>query len=306
MALRGVVVSGGVGVFLLLEVWALTTDPRLWRNSLADGGLLLRASWIPQLAAGVLGGLLAVFFGHRRELDKKVRYALSNQPVNLQLGWFGFCLVASIASMALMKWMLDDWGLGADLGELAPMSLVSRVLFFLVLPMMAIDGLLAIFRGQGEFLPRITMKVTEWWRWLCVAPALLATVLMACLIFPFGTEWSPSLIVLGMAAGFVVVAVSEEVFFRVMIQSRLEVLWGRWGGVVNTSLLFALFYAFVRPYTVLIPIPDGGLVHDIGISLLTYTPIGLLCGYLWSCYRNIYVNIMLRVGLLFIANPPFV
>lgn len=302
--LRGVVISGGIGVFLLVVVWTLAIDPQLRSDVMSHGGFPLYVSWVPQLAAGLVSGLLAVFLGRRGELDERVRDALESQPVYRQLGWLGFCLVACVASMPLLKGILVGFGAEADLEALTPMSLASRVFFFLALPAIAIDRLVTIFRGQGTLLSDIAMKVTERWRWLGVAPALLAITLTAYLLFPFGAGWPPALIMFGLALIFLVAAVTEEVFFRAMLQTRLELLWGRWAGIITSSLLFALFWAFAQPYTVLIPLPGDTLVHDLGMSLLTYTPVGLLCGYLWSCYRNIWVNILLRTGLLLAAYPP--
>lgn len=300
--LRGAVIAGGSAAFLLVVAWALSIDPRLLRDVTADGGFPLFASWAPQSAAGLLGGLLVVSLGSRRELDERVGDALEFHPVDRQLLWLGFCLVACVASMALLHGILG--GFGVDAAASTPISLASRVFFFLALPAMAIDRLVTVFRGQGTLLSDIAMKVTERWRWLGVAPALLAIALTAYLLFPFGAHRPPALVVLGLSSIFLVVAVSEEVFFRTMLQTRLELLWGRWAGIITTSLLFALFYAFAQPYTVLIPLPGDTLAHDLGMSLLTYTPVGLLCGYLWACYRNIWVNVLLRTGLLLAAYPP--
>ena len=127
---------------------------------------------------------------------------------------------------------------------------------------------------------------------------------VAYLLTPVRSGWPPAVIMAGVAVIFLVGTVCEEAFFRGMVQTRLELIWGRWAGITTASLLFALFYAFVQPYTVLIPLPGDSLAHNLGMSLLTYTPVGLLCGYLWSCYRNFWLNVLLRTGLLLVAYPP--
>jgi membrane protease YdiL (CAAX protease family) len=298
------VISGAVGAALFLVVSTLAIDPQLRQDVTSRGGFVLLVSWVPQVAAGVLAGLLAVYFGRRRELDARVRQALADQPVHRQLVWLGCCLIACVVSIAFLHWAFGALGPGTDVSSTAPISVISRVLFFLALPAIAIDRLITLLRGEGTDLSDIAMKVTEHWRWLGLAPVLLAIVLMSFLLTPFRSDWPPVVIVLGVLTIFLVAMVCEEAFFRTMVQTRLEVLWGRWAGIITTSLLFALFWALVQPYTILVPLPGDTFVHNLGMALLTYTPVGLLCGYLWACYRNLWLNILLRTGLLFVAYPP--
>lgn len=304
MKLRSMVISGAVGTALFLVVFALAVDPQLRQDVTSRGGFVLLVSWGPQAAAGVLAGLLAVYFGRRRELDTRVRQALSTQPVHHQLVWLGCCLVACVVSIAFLYWAFDLLGPGTDVSSTAPISVIPRVLFFLAFPAIAIDRLITVIRGEGTALSDIAITVTEHWRWLGLAPVLLAISLVGLLLAPFRVGWPPVAIMLGVLTIFLVAMVCEEAFFRTMIQTRLEVLWGRWAGIITTSLLFALFWAVVQPYTVLVPLPGDTFPHDLGMALLTYIPLGLLCGYLWACYRNLWLNIVLRTGLLFVAYPP--
>ncbi|WP_239645995.1 CPBP family intramembrane glutamic endopeptidase [Nocardiopsis valliformis] len=304
MVLRSMVISGAVGAGLFLVLITLAIDPQLRQDVMYGGGYRLLVSWGPAVAAGVLAGLLAVYFGRRRELDTRVRQALTTQPVHRQLIWLGCCLVACVVAIAGLYWVLSALGPGADASTTAPISLVPRVLFFLALPAIAIDRLITILRAEGTGLSEIAMKVTEPWRWLGLTPVLLAIMLVSFLLAPFRVGWPPLVLMVGVLAVFLVAALCEEAFFRVMVQTRLELLWGRWAGIITTSLLFALFYALIQPYLVLIPLPGDTFVHHLGMALLTYTPIGLLCGYLWACYRNIWLNTLLRTGLFFLAYPP--
>ncbi len=298
---KGVLISA---VALLVVALTLVVDPGLRQDVMFHGGFALLVSWGPLTVAGVLCGFLAVRYGQRRELDARVRIALTAQPLHGQLLWLAFCLVACVVFVGILDWILEGLAPEASAGSLAPMSLVARLLFFLALPAIAIDRLTTLFLGAGTALSDIAMKVTDRWRWLGLAPVLLAIALMSLMLTPWQYPRQPVVLVLGVAVLYLIAAVCEETFFRGMLQSRLELLWGRWTAIITASLLFALFYAFVQPYLLLIPLPDGPLTHDLGLALLTYTPVGLLCGYLWSCYRNIWLNILLRTGLLLVAYPP--
>lgn len=304
MTLRSMVISGAVGTALFLVVFTLAIDPELRQDVMYGGGYRLLVSWGPTVTAGVLAGLLTVYFGRRRELDSRVRQALTTQPVHGQLVWLGLCLAACVVAIAGLYWVLSALGPGADVSTTAPISLVPRVLFLLALPAIAIDRLITILRGEGTGLSEIAVKVTEPWRWLGLAPVLLAIAFTALLLAPFRVGWPPVVIVVVLIAVFLAAAFCEEAFFRTMVQTRLELLWGRWAGIITTSLLFALFYALIQPYLVLIPLPGDTFVQHLGMALLIYTPIGLLCGYLWACYRNLWLNTLLRTGLFFLAYPP--
>jgi uncharacterized protein len=302
--MRAAVISGSVAAALITVAFTLAVDPQLRRDVTYGGGFALLVSWGPLAAAGLLCGLLTARYGQRSELDARARVALTSQPVRSQLLWLGFCLVACVVFMGLLDWLLEGLDLEAPVGMLALMSLAPRLLFFLALPAIAIDRLLNALVGGGTPLSDMAVRVSEGWRWLGLAAIPLAVVLMGALLNPFRSPWQPAAIVLGVVVAYLVAAACEEAFFRGMLQSRFEFLWGRWAGIITTSLLFALFYAFVQVYLLLIPLPGDTLVHNLGMALLTYTPVGLLCGYFWSCYRNIWLNILLRTSLLLTAYPP--
>lgn len=299
--MKGVLISAAA---LLVVALTLTVEPGLRHDVMLHGGFALLVSWGPLTVAGVLCGLLAVRYGQRGELDARVRIALTDQPVRSQLLWLVFCLAACVVFVWLLDWILDGIDQESSAGSLAPMTLASRFLFLLALPAIAIDRLVVLTHGAATALHVIATKVTDRWRWLGIAPVLLAVALVSLLLSPWQTLWQPPVIVIGVVVLYLLVTGCEENFFRGMLQSRLEFVWGRWTAIITASLLFALFYAFVQPYLLLIPLPGDTPVHNLGMALLTYTPVGLLCGYLWSCYRNIWLNILLRMGLILVAYPP--
>src|SRR5699024_2470430 len=184
--------------------------------------------------------------------------------------------------------------IGADLKM--SVALVSRLLFLFTLPVLALDRSGFTVDGRGLNMPALVMKVTEPWRWVGpLIPVLLVLGLP-------GTPLSVELI--GFLLAFVLIALCEEIFFRAMLQTRLEILMGRWGGIVSTSVLFALTYALIQPYDALAQLPGQDIVHDLGLALLTYAVAGLFYGYLWACFRNVWANVLIRAGLFLLIMPP--
>ncbi len=85
---------------------------------------------------------------------------------------------------------------------------------------------------------------------------------------------------------FLTASVLEEIFYRVVLQTRLEALWGRWPAVTATALLFVAMH--VHRYA------DGPFL-DITLLILTSNgALGLFAGYLWSRYRNVWALIVVH------------
>jgi membrane protease YdiL (CAAX protease family) len=83
---------------------------------------------------------------------------------------------------------------------------------------------------------------------------------------------------------FLTASVLEEIFYRVILQTRLEELWGRWPAITATALLFVAMHA--HRYA------DGSFL-DVSLLILTSNgALGLFAGYLWSRYRNVWALIV--------------
>nr|WP_246422317.1 CPBP family intramembrane glutamic endopeptidase [Nocardiopsis mwathae] len=89
----------------------------------------------------------------------------------------------------------------------------------------------------------------------------------------------------------------EEVFFRAMLQTRLEILLGRWPGIVLASLCYGVAGVLAATY------PD-----DLGVAIAMAISVqgvaGLMYGYLWSRYRNIWLNFGLHACITTLALIP--
>ena len=93
-------------------------------------------------------------------------------------------------------------------------------------------------------------------------------------------------------------AAVEEVFFRGMVQTRIELLLGPAPAVVCTALLYSFAHALVGPIDASSGIGADGFLHGTATAVLTYGVQGLLLGYIWIRYRNTWVNTLLHAVMI--------
>ncbi|WP_306370639.1 CPBP family intramembrane glutamic endopeptidase [Nocardiopsis sp. CC223A] len=298
--------AGWTAVALLTVLAAVAIDPGLRHDVVFDSPVLFLISWGPMLLGGVVAWALVKAFGNRAELDRRIAAAMQTHPINRELGWLLLFLVGFVLCMGGLGTILHLFGeeIGADLAMSA--SLVSRLLFLFTLPLLVMDRSGVVLDGRGTAMPAIALKVEQPWRWLGLIPVALVLGLVGYiyLLVPGSGLPEPSFPLVGFVLAFALISVCEEIFFRGMVQTRLEIIMGPWGGIVATSILFSLMYAIVRPYDAVSQIPGDGLVYDLGLALLTYGTASLLYGYLWLCFRNTWLNVLLRIGIFFILTPP--
>ncbi|WP_017616165.1 CPBP family intramembrane glutamic endopeptidase [Nocardiopsis salina] len=269
-----------------------------------DGLPFYLGSWGAMLVGGVLIWALARALGDRRELDARVVRAFVGHPLRIEV----VCLLALLAgfllSMIALTWLFNvfETEVGADLAM--SVSLVCRVLFLFTLPVLILDRSGVTIDGRGAQMPSIALKVREPWRWNGLMPVLVSLALMAVLFLPHTGYPGASMALLGFLCAFAVISLCEEVFFRAMLQTRLEYYMGRWGGIVATSVVFAVTYALVQSFDAVSQLPGDDLVHDTGLAMLTYAAAGLFYGYLWACFRNLWLNVLMRIGVFMVLIPP--
>lgn len=296
-----------LGVAAVLIIGPLILSPVLRSEVFGDSAVLLLISWIPMLVACVVAWGLSRGLGRRDELDRRVVGAMDGHPLNRELLWQGLMLIGFILSMMLISGVLrvygEETGTTPDLAMSA--SLVSRLLFLFAIPLLILDRSGITVEGKGTAMPAIALGVSEPWRWLGLAPVALAVGMMGYLILPHIGLPPPSLTLYAMLIAFTMIAVCEEIFFRCMMQTRLEILLGRWGGIMITSAVFALTYALIQPYDAVAQLPpEHDLTHDIGMAMLTYGAASVLYGYLWACFRNTWINVLMRLAVFVLILPP--
>ena len=291
---------------VVLVVGPLLASPVLRDEVFDDTSVLFLIAWTPMLFAGLLSWGLVWSLGRRDQLDRRVLAAMEGHPLGRELLWQALLIVCFVVSMVVLSGVLafygEETGTVPDLAM--SVSLVSRLLFLFALPLLIMDRSGLTLEGQGTVMPTVALKVREPWRWLGLIPVFAATVTIGYLIVPYIGLPEPSLTLFAMLLAFAFIAVCEEIFFRGMIQTRLEILLGRWGGIIATSVVFALTYALIQPYDAVSQLTGGDLVHDTGLSMLTYATASMLYGYLWACYRNTWINVLLRMAIFVLILPP--
>ncbi|GAA1750679.1 hypothetical protein GCM10009681_22210 [Luedemannella helvata] len=132
------------------------------------------------------------------------------------------------------------------------------------------------------------------WRWWGPLPALAAFALLTS-VGPFAGSHpdaadypDPAVLALAATITFFTANVAEELFYRVILQTRLEAALGRWPAIVAGALLFALLHLPTHGQTAS---PLGGLPVTLAAIVVFQGTAGLFLGYLWSRYRNAWAQI---------------
>lgn len=90
----------------------------------------------------------------------------------------------------------------------------------------------------------------------------------------------------------------EEIVYRGVLQTRLELLWGRFAGLVVTALLFTAWHL---PSRYLLARGAEGTAGDLGSVLLgTGLPVlvvALVFGWAWDRWRNLPVLVAVHWGI---------
>ncbi|MFC7326542.1 CPBP family intramembrane glutamic endopeptidase [Marinactinospora rubrisoli] len=286
IAVYGAALAVTVLTYPVLGAWERGEPSVLWET------------WVP-ITVGLFLTWLATLRTPRRELERRLDDVLEGHPLGRELGWLLGALLAFLIGEQAMAFVFgqihpDYFGLAVP---------VARLLFLFVVPVLLVDRAGFSMEGSTTGMPRLAMGVTEPWRWTGLIPVLGC---LLALVIGMGEPLTPvpDGVAFGVFVALVVISVPEEIFFRGMVQTRLERLTGRWSGIVLTSLLFAATYAVLGGYAELPrSMPYGGQ-HDLGLSIATYGVSGLLYGYVWACYRNMWLNILLRGGVITLVVAP--
>lgn len=158
---------------------------------------------------------------------------------------------------------------------------LAKVLLLLVVPLVA----LRLIRRGEQAARTIPAPVV----WLAPLPAATVWFLLAetgLFATPL-TQDLPDHVTLAVTSlvVFLTASMLEEFFYRGWLQTRLEALYGRWPAIFASALLFAAMHA-------------NRLTENVGPGLASLVAFqgmfGLMLGYLWSRYRNIWVIIAIH------------
>ena len=131
------------------------------------------------------------------------------------------------------------------------------------------------------------------WYWLGPVPAILAWAWLGYFSPLAGdpdvsgyAAIDPAYLAGAAVFTFLTASVTEEIFYRALLQTRLEALLGRWPAIATSALLFAAMH--VHRYG------DGPAWEITAVILASSGGLGLLTGYLWSRHRNVWALIVLH------------
>lgn len=93
-------------------------------------------------------------------------------------------------------------------------------------------------------------------------------------------------------------AIPEEIFYRYILQTRLEKLFGSIFGIFLSSLLFASFHFPSRYWLASGVEGSAGDIYSILTgTILPVFVLGMILGYLWKRFRNVWILIALHYGI---------
>ncbi|GAA3978725.1 CPBP family intramembrane metalloprotease [Thermobifida alba] len=261
--------------------------------------LLPRVYWVPTALGLALVRLLPPRHG-RTALDDRVALALGGRPIGRELTRLLLCLLAFLLSAVLLAWLFE--ALGGALHVLG--TPVARVVFLGLLPVLLVDRAGQPRVGRVSQLQALAVRVGEPWRWWGAVP--VAVVLAVVLYYRWEALAGAGAggLLLGALVVLLLVALPEEVFFRFLLQTRLEAVLGRGAGIVLVALLFAVAYAALGGYADFFRFDTHAVAGDYAVAVAGYGVVGLLYGYLWTRYRNLWLNVALRTGALTLIVGP--
>lgn len=168
---------------------------------------------------------------------------------------------------------------------------IFKFLLLLTVPVLMF-GIYKEKRSKNHCLSSHTyLKDNQW-----IYPSIITVVWIILYFFsPFaspevpGYEMDLIVLIIGASFSFLMNSVLEELFYRVWLQTRLEVLLGTWPAIMASSLLWAIWHMAIQ----------GGDSADIAFSnvIINQGVTGLFLGFLWAKYRNVWVLIIIH-GLM--------
>jgi len=207
--------------------------------------------------------------------------------------------VVAVAVLLAFEVAFITWGLGY-LHRLFPSDpsagiviLIAKILAFVAVPVVVMH--LQFGYGLRDLVP-ISMPLRHWPALVGMSVLLLAfqVVLGSGLRELLKAHLSSGTLLLGLPVTFVWLAleagVVEELFFRVLLQTRLSaVLKSELSAIVVTSLLFGLAHApgiYLRTGMTNEGLQNPSLLMAVGYSIVIVSVAGFFLGVLWARTRN--------------------
>ncbi|WP_067830153.1 CPBP family intramembrane glutamic endopeptidase [Actinomadura kijaniata] len=262
------ILAAGIAVYALAFAWLLLTGTTRIGASADDGAarVSLWAAVLPPLAALLLTRLVPPAVTPPVPLAGLPDRRLARET---------WAMIGAAVAFPLLLTVLPR-------NDLYPLV---KALVLLALPVLA----LRLLRNGGPKARAFPAPVT----WLAPIPAAAAWFLLSQVgpLAPPLTQDLPDPVTLAVASlvTFLTASVLEEIFYRGWLQTRLEARHGRWPAIMISSLLFAAMHVtHIR----------AGAVPEGLATVVAYQGLfGVMQGYLWSRYRNIWVPIAVHTAV---------
>lgn len=157
-----------------------------------------------------------------------------------------------------------------------------------ILLLVAVPGAV-VLATRGGLHARWSPAAWRWWAPVVVVVVWTLLAQAAPWLVPVDYAGvAVELLVVAAVATAVTAGLGEELLFRVWLQTRLEALLGRWGGIAVATLAFALLHVGTRH-------GQGPVVEVAAAVVVQGLGFGLVAAWLWSRYRNAVLTVVLHV-----------
>ncbi|MEH7038120.1 CPBP family intramembrane metalloprotease domain-containing protein [Bacillus pseudomycoides] len=268
-------------VILLSSLWLIWIGETNIRYSADhEGTMPFWNKWIPVIVGILLARFLPFYRKNYNPLQQFEPRRIMVQTVVLFLSGslFTICLlIANFEGMVFQLWFM-----------------ISEIVFLLFIPLM----LLLFYQSnlKKERPKPVKSMVSNRWYWLT---PLIVIIIWGYFNFfsVFSTPFvsmrigitDPTILIATLLVGFLINSVLEELFYRVWLQTRLELLLGTWPAILFTSLLWASWHIAIHG--------SGHWGADTATVIMNLGIVGLFLGYLWARYRSVWVIIIVH-GLI--------
>ncbi|GGE70604.1 CPBP family intramembrane glutamic endopeptidase [Priestia taiwanensis] len=271
-------VIGSVGIVIFfVATWWLVWSGNVSIRYTADheGTIPIWNRWIP-----VLVGIILIRFLLFRLVMHQPLSTLHKQLLLIQT--WALTIGALLFTTSLM--LVDN----KEEAEFQLWYVILKLVFLLVIPL-AMFYISRFYHVEQS----ASIKSASSTRWHWFGPIIIFGVWFYINFFsvyavPYVSNDRVDIAMLAIAliVGFFINSLLEEIFYRVWLQTRLEVLVGRWPAILFTSILWASWHMVIQS--------TGATSVDLASVIANQGVTGLFLGYLWSKYRNVWVLILIH------------
>ncbi|AVP44682.1 CPBP family intramembrane glutamic endopeptidase [Bacillus cereus] len=271
----GKLIGGIIMLIILLSslwlIWIGETNIRYSGDH--KGTIPFWYKWIPVIVGILLVRFLPFHHKNYNPLQQfePRRIIIQTAILFLSGSLFTICLLTTnFEGMALQLWFM-----------------IFKIILLLFTPLM----LLLFYKKERPKQVKSTGDI----RWYQFTPLIVIIIwgyfnFFSIFSTPFvSIKMEPTILISILLVGFLINSVLEEIFYRVWLQTRLELLLGTWPAILLTSLLWASWHIALHG--------SGHWDIDTATVIVNLGIVGLFLGYLWARYRKVWVIIIVH-GLI--------